>query len=364
MTAKPNELKISPIVSLPLQAEAKEFIPVATEFIGQKKILEQIALGIVASKPVLLIGDTGVGKTSAIRYLAALTKNGFRRLNLNGQTGTEEIIGKILLQNGSTYWVDGVLIDAMRKGYWILLDEINAASPEVLFAIHSLLDDDGYIVLSEHSGEIVKPHPHFRLFAAMNPSGDYAGTKEMNQALISRFYVVKLEHPVPAIEQQILKNRAGITEKAAEEMVAFAGEVRKMKRDEKIQFTLSTRELIQWAELWKQYRRKYLISAEMAILNKLAAHEISSVTTLLGLRFKKLDGGKTEVVTLEADKPIEVGAKVEVISGGYGSSKPGSVGIVMKVGSRYTVEFTKLTGDPAPLPATYDNINPVDVKRI
>lgn len=312
--------KISPIATLPIQTDAKEFVPASPEYIGQKTALEQIAIGILANKPVLIIGDTGAGKTSAIRYLAARTKNGFRRLNLNGQTGTEEIIGKILLQNGSTYWVDGVLIDAMRKGYWVLLDELNAASPEVLFAIHSLLDDDGYIVLAEHNGEIVRPHPGFRLLAAMNPSGDYAGTKELNQALMSRFYVVKMDYPSEVTEKSILMERAKITKEAASEMVAFAKEVRKMKQDDKIQFSLSTRELIQWAELWKVYKRKYLVSAEMAILNKLAPHEISAVKDLLGLRFKKLDEGKKtppETPT-EDDDIIRVGDMIEMTAAANG----------------------------------------------
>lgn len=332
-TKQKTHFKISPIVTLPVKTEVKEYIPISPEYIGQKKSLEQIALGIIANKPVLLVGDTGTGKTSAVRYLAAKTQNGFRRLNLNGQTGTEEIIGKILLQNGSTYWVDGVLIDAMRKGYWVLLDEINAASPEVLFAIHSLLDDDGYIVIAEHNGEIVRPHPDFRLLAAMNPSGDYAGTKELNQALMSRFYVVKMDYPPEATERAILMMRSKINEQAASEMVAFAKEVRKMKQDEKIQFVLSTRELIQWADLWKVYRHKYLVSAEMAILNKLAPHEISAVKDLLGLRFKKLDEGETTTPE-SSDDVIRVGDTIEMTeaaNGIYRITKQGWRGVVQAV---------------------------------
>src|SRR3972149_5944938 len=79
--------------------------------------------------PALLIGETGVGKTLAVRYLAWKTQNGLRRLNLNGATTVDEFLGKMLINEQGTYWVNGVLVDCMLAGDWILLDEINACLP-------------------------------------------------------------------------------------------------------------------------------------------------------------------------------------------------------------------------------------------
>ena len=161
-----------------------------------------------------------------LRYLAAKTQNGFRRVNHNGATTVDDIVGKILINREGTYWVDGALVDAMRHGYWYLADEINASSAEINFVYHSLLDDDSYLVLTEHNGEIVRPHPDFRFFAAMNPSTDYVGTKELNRALLSRFAVLRMDFPPPEVEALILRTRAGIPKAIGEAMVAFAAKDR------------------------------------------------------------------------------------------------------------------------------------------
>lgn len=70
----------------------------------------------------------------------------------------------------------GVLIDAMRKGYWIILDELNLAPTDVLEALNRLLDDNRELFITE-TQEVVKAHPRFMLFATQNPPGLYGGRK-------------------------------------------------------------------------------------------------------------------------------------------------------------------------------------------
>ena len=115
-------------LDLVINPNKNEYLPKDTKIIGNVAELETIALGVKDNLPVLLIGDTGTGKTSFIRYLAHKTNNGFRRLNLNGSTTADELVGHYVVddkQKGMR-WVDGVLLDAMRNGYWLLLDELNA----------------------------------------------------------------------------------------------------------------------------------------------------------------------------------------------------------------------------------------------
>lgn len=286
-----GEFNVSERVSLLINKSNKhsEFVPRAFEFKDNQRILEQVSIAIRENMPVLLIGDTGSGKTSLVRYLADKTNNAFRRVNHNGGTTTDDIVGRILVNEKGTYWVDGVLVDAMRKGYWYLADEINIASPEINFVYHSLLDDDGYVVLAEKDGEVIRPHPNFKFFGAMNPPADYAGSKEMNKALLSRFLVVKTDFPEPKVEREILKERTGVDGRVAKKMVKFANEVRSSK---KIDYILSTRDLIMWAFLYEFYKR-YIISAEMTILNKVDPGSYESVKDLLTLKFKKLDNKRS-----------------------------------------------------------------------
>ena len=55
-----------------------------------------------------------------------------------------------------------------------MLDELNLAPSEVLEALNRLLDDNRELFIPE-TQQIVKPHPHFMLFATQHPPGLYGG---------------------------------------------------------------------------------------------------------------------------------------------------------------------------------------------
>lgn len=60
------------------------------------------------------------------------------------------------------------------------------ALPQVLEALNRLLDDNRELLVPELQ-EVVKPHPHFMLFATQNPPGAYAGRKVLSRAFRSRW---------------------------------------------------------------------------------------------------------------------------------------------------------------------------------
>jgi midasin (ATPase involved in ribosome maturation) len=274
----------------------KEFIPASAPYLDNIENVERIACAINENIPVLLVGDTGTGKTSLIRHLAERTGNAFRRVNHTGGTDVSDIKGKILLPDGTTKWIDGVLLDAMRKGHWYLADEINASGAEILFLYHSLLDDDGYIVLDENNGEVVRPHKNFRFFATMNDRYDYVGTREMNKALLSRFAVIRLDYPTPGIEVQILQTRTGLNKTVAKRFVNVANDLRRAYADNKITLPVSTRDLIQWSKLFNVFN-EYVNTAEVAIVNKADNTARQSVRDIINVSVAKYD---------EKNAPVEV----------------------------------------------------------
>lgn len=224
----------------------KPFVPQTLPYKENAKILETLAYGINENMPVLLIGETGVGKTSAIRYLAAKTSNSLRRVNVNGSMTAEDFVGQLLVNETGTYWKDGVLTEAMREGYWLVIDEINAASPEILFVLHSLLDDDRYIVLTDHPArEIVKPHANFRIFATMNPPERYAGTKEMNKALLSRFAItITVPIPPPSVEYGVLSRATELLGETKSDLLkSFTEQLRASYDKEEIEVFISPRDV-------------------------------------------------------------------------------------------------------------------------
>jgi MoxR-like ATPase len=220
------------------------------EIVGQDYNQDILDVAIKRDLPVLLVGETGTGKTSLVREQAIKRKADWVRFNLTGETTVDEFVGKYELEGGKTIWRDGILLQAMKKGKWLIVDEINVALPEILFVLHSLLDDDKFVVVASHSGEVVKPHKDFRFFATMNPVDEYAGTKELNKAFQSRFNVIlQVNYPDSTTESRIVKDKTGVTAELANKMADVAVAIRKAKKEEKVFYTCSTRDLLHWGSL-------------------------------------------------------------------------------------------------------------------
>ena len=181
---------------------------------------------------VLLVGKTGAGKTHAARRLAYELKMPYMRVNANGAITPDDLLGQYIPDgNGGFRWCDGVLTRFVRHGGIFVLDEINAAPAEILFVLHSLLDDERKIVLTQKDGEVVKANDKFMFIATMNPAEEaiYEGTKEMNAALKDRFGVVLYYDYDEAIERKLIKSE-------------YVREVmKKLRESEEIETPISTR---------------------------------------------------------------------------------------------------------------------------
>lgn len=277
-------------VGVPVNAgNASAFIPPPQVYVDPGQgYLEKLAYAAANGLPALLIGETGVGKTQAVRTLAWRTNNGLRRVNLNGATTVDEFLGKMLINEQGTYWVNGVLVDAMLSGDWILLDEINACLPEIAFCLHSLMDDDRMVVLMEYDGRIVRPHPNFRLFASMNPSEDgrYSGTKMLNEALLDRFPVVlRMDYLEEDDEVQAVMAQSGNRdEDTVRRMVRAANDIRAAIRSEKIFGSFSTRRVIDWARMALTFPVRE--AARYAVVSKQSAYDAEAVQDVVDNYFE------------------------------------------------------------------------------
>ncbi|KAF4968228.1 hypothetical protein FSARC_4319 [Fusarium sarcochroum] len=137
--------------------------------------------------PILIQGPTSAGKTSMIEYLANFTGNKFVRINNHEHTDLQEYLGTYISgSDGKLRFQEGILVQAMRQGHWIVLDELNLAPTDVLEALNRLLDDNRELLIPE-TQEIVKPHENFILFATQNPPGLYGGRKVLSRAFRNRF---------------------------------------------------------------------------------------------------------------------------------------------------------------------------------
>jgi cobaltochelatase CobS len=280
-TATPTTIKYDS-VEVPIGDGTSQFIPDnSKKYIDHGNMLKTLAIGIRDNMAVLLIGESGTGKTSAIRHMAQETNHGLRRINLNGGTTADELVGRMLINDKGTYWVDGVLTEAMRTGDWIVFDEINAALPEVLFVLQSVMDDDGYLVLTEKDDkELVRKHPDFRIFATCNPP-EYAGTKEMNKALLSRFGIcVNAEFPKKEVELEIIEHHLGksVAESdMAVKLVDIANETRSQRESGKSDYEINTRDILNILQLSKTMEPMEAVT--MGFANKLEPADSAAFKT-------------------------------------------------------------------------------------
>lgn len=137
--------------------------------------------------PVLVQGPTSAGKTSMIEYLAKFSGNKFVRINNHEHTDLQEYLGTYVSgSDGQLRFEEGLLVQALRQGHWIVLDELNLAPTDVLEALNRLLDDNRELLIPE-TQEVVRPHENFMLFATQNPPGLYGGRKTLSRAFRNRF---------------------------------------------------------------------------------------------------------------------------------------------------------------------------------
>jgi len=205
-------------------------------------------------KSPLLIGETGTGKTSMVKYIAAMRGQPYCRIQLDGGTTADQLLGKLILVDGKTIWRDGILTIAAKRGWMVTLDEISAARADVLFALYSLFDDDRRLILTDKAEEgsnfeVVVPHAEFRAFSTTNPRYGavvYTGVKELNPALKDRFEPIKINY-MPADEEiDYVISETGANPTVVSQLVDLANHIR--NDSDKLATTFSTRLVMDYAK--------------------------------------------------------------------------------------------------------------------
>lgn len=216
-----------------------------------RNYIRDIASGVAANvAPILLQGPTSVGKTTMIEYLAARTGHTCIRINNHEHTDVQEYIGSFVTSSsGQLEFKDGLLVEALRKGYWIILDELNLAPTDVLEALNRLLDDNRELLIPE-TAEVVVPSPGFFLFATQNPPGAYGGRKPLSRAFRNRFLEICVDDLPLSEVKEIVSKSCGITEKISSLLVECM-KVLHEKRQGSTVFSgkygaMTVRDLIKW----------------------------------------------------------------------------------------------------------------------
>ncbi|KAK3242164.1 hypothetical protein CYMTET_48122 [Cymbomonas tetramitiformis] len=203
-----------------LDARWGALVPTATLVMNVARIFAALAL----RAPLLLEGPPGVGKTEVVRGIARLLGNRCERLSLSGSTTVEELFGCFVprLEGGQRVfgWQDGKLslllkgssasressaVGGAATACWVLLDELNLASPDVLECLAPLFARDRRPFVIPGSGEVVRDHD-IRWFATTNPASTGGGRRNLPRALQSAMVMVRLGEYSEAETAQIAQH--------------------------------------------------------------------------------------------------------------------------------------------------------------
>ena len=220
--------------------------------------------------PTFITGLSGNGKTLNIIQSCAELKRELIRVNITIETDEDDLLGGFRLQDGETVWHDGPVVDAIKRGAVLLLDEIDLASNKIM-CLQPVLEGNG--IFLKKIGQFIEPKEGFNIIATANTKGKgsddgrFIGTNILNEAFLERFPVTfEQEYPSAKIEQKILDNvMSHYNLKDSEytgNLVKWADVIRRTFYDGGIDEIIATRRLV------------HIINAYAIFKNKLKAVEV------------------------------------------------------------------------------------------
>ena len=202
--------------------------------------------------PTFITGMSGNGKTFGVEQACAALNRELIRVNITIETDEDDLIGGFRLVNGETAWHDGPVIEALRRGAILLLDEVDLASNKIL-CLQSILEGKG--VFLKKTGQYIQPAAGFNIIATANTKGKgsddgrFIGTNVLNEAFLERFALtIEQDYPTPATELKIIEGIAldlGIEDRDfCKSLVDWADIIRKTFKDGGVDEVISTRRLV------------------------------------------------------------------------------------------------------------------------
>ena len=201
-----EEQEVSPVLIEQVEAFRKEY-PVheavknrisepKIPFYG-KEILEMAMAALLQGSNLLLTGGKATGKNILAENLAWMFGRPSYNISFNVNTDSSSLIGTDTFRNNEVQLRKGSVYRCAEEGGFGVFDEINMAKNDAASVLHATLDYRRMIDVPGY--ERIELHPATRFIGTMNYG--YAGTRELNEALVSRFLVIDM----PELSEENLK---------------------------------------------------------------------------------------------------------------------------------------------------------------
>ena len=198
-----NELKfledqgVAPVLIKQVERFRAEF-PVPEEVAGRvvkpaipfygKDILEMSIAALLQGQNLLLTGPKATGKNILAENLAYIFNRPSYNISFHVNTNSGDLIGTDTFEDNKVKLRKGSIYRCAEHGGFGILDEINMAKNDAVSVLHATLDYRRSIDVPGY--DKIDLHPAARFIGTMNYG--YAGTKELNEALVSRFLVIDM----------------------------------------------------------------------------------------------------------------------------------------------------------------------------
>ncbi len=164
--------------------------PPAVPYFGQE-VLEMALTALLQGENILLSGGKATGKNILAENLAWMFGRPVYNISFHVNTDSSSLIGTDTFVDNQVQLRRGPVCQCAMYGGFGVLDEINMAKNEAVSVLHAVLDyrrvldipGYGKVPLAEET----------RFIGTMNYG--YAGTRELNEALVSRFLVIDMPEP-------------------------------------------------------------------------------------------------------------------------------------------------------------------------
>lgn len=196
-----------------------------------REVLEMAIAALLEGENLLLTGAKATGKNVLAENLAWIFGRPVYNVSFHVNTGSGDLIGTDTFVNNEVQLRKGSIYRCAQYGGFGILDEINMAKNDAVSVLHASLDYRRCIDVPGY--DKIDMHEAARFIGTMNYG--YAGTKELNEALVSRFLVIDM----PAQDEEtlafIFKSRfPGLKEQALKQWIGLFMDLQLKARNSEI----------------------------------------------------------------------------------------------------------------------------------